>query len=113
VRRDYGPLRDRRVGGSDRRDRFQSSQGLRLHNSEQFVLEAPVGAGVEKPRYGSVLHDELYAPTDQGSLVQLRREGFHRVNELCPRLFPNACLPSTNTVTYGGIPRDIFAELSC
>jgi hypothetical protein len=26
--------------------------------------------------------------------------------KLCPRLCPNECLPSTNTVTYGRIPRE-------
>jgi hypothetical protein len=32
--------------------------------------------------------------------------------KLCPRLCPNACLPSTSTVTYGQTPRDISPELS-
>ena len=27
--------------------------------------------------------------------------------ELCPRLCPNGCLPSTNTVTYGATPREM------
>jgi hypothetical protein len=56
--------------------------------------------------------DELNSPTDQGSLVLLRREGVHRVDDLCPRLCPNGCLPSTNTVIYGETPRDIFQEPS-
>ena len=33
-------------------------------------------------------------------------------SKLCPRLCPNECLPSTNTVTYMGTPRDIVPELS-
>jgi SnoaL-like domain len=44
-------------------------------------------------------------------LVLLRREGVRRVDDLCPRLCPNGCLPSTNTVIYGETPRDIFQEL--
>jgi hypothetical protein len=34
------------------------------------------------------------------------------VGKLCPRLCPNQCLPSTNTVTYGQIPRDMLAGLT-
>ena len=29
------------------------------------------------------------------------------LGKLCPRLCPNGCAPSTNTVTYGETPRDI------
>ena len=32
--------------------------------------------------------------------------------KLCPRLCPNGCLPSTNTVTYGETPTDIVRGLS-
>jgi hypothetical protein len=32
--------------------------------------------------------------------------------KLCPRLCPNECLPSTNTITYGETPRNILPELS-
>ena len=35
-----------------------------------------------------------------------------RSSELCPRLCPNGCLRSTNTVTYGQTPRDIFLVIS-
>jgi hypothetical protein len=41
--------------------------GLQLQSSEQFVLERPVDcwtAGVERPRHGALLHDELCSPTD-------------------------------------------------
>lgn len=33
-------------------------------------------------------------------------------SDLCPSLCPNECLPSTNTVTYEGTPRDILPELN-
>jgi hypothetical protein len=42
--------------------------------------------------------------TDEGSP--------HGESELCPILCPNACLPSTNTISYGETPRDTFRELS-
>jgi hypothetical protein len=54
-----------------------------------FVLEAPVGVGVERPRHGFLLHDELNSPTDGVSWRCSSVKDAHRVVELCPKLCPN------------------------
>jgi hypothetical protein len=41
---------------------------------------------------------------------EIRLAGWSR--KLCPRLCPNGCLLSTNTVTYGETSRNIFPVLS-
>jgi hypothetical protein len=57
------------------------------------------------------LYDEPRSPTDR-DCSELFRGELHRVAELCPRLCPNGCLRSTNTVTYGETPRDNFPVLN-
>jgi hypothetical protein len=62
---------------------------LRLHNSEQFVLDSPRGAGSGKPFHSSLLRDERYSATDQSCLRSSGVKVFIPQRELCPKLCPN------------------------